>query len=79
VRPASEVVGGLDDNSEGRRCQLYTGHEGAHAYAWREKGRYPRVQGRPLPPFHVLLWDESGEWPSDDVEERLPWCAMQSD
>jgi hypothetical protein len=66
-----------------RRCQLYAGHDVgiAHAYAWREPrgSKYPPGRGRPLPPFHVLRWDESGEWPDDANEERLPWCALQSD
>jgi hypothetical protein len=66
-----------------RRCQLYAGHDVgiAHAYAWREPrgSKYPPGRGRPLPPFHVLRWDESSEWPDDANEERLPWCALQSD
>jgi hypothetical protein len=67
--------------SGGRRCQLYAGHEMAHAYAWREPrgSRYPPGRARPLPPFHMLRWDESGEWSDDANEERLPWCALQSD
>ncbi len=53
----------------------------AHAYAWREpRGSwYPPGRARPLPPFHMLRWDESGEWSDDANEERLPWCALQSD
>jgi hypothetical protein len=65
--------------SAARRCQLYADHDGAHAYGWREKAAYPHTRGRPLPPFHILRWDGSGEWPDDANEERLPWCALQSD
>ena len=66
-------------SGSGQRCQLYREHREAHAYAWREKGAHPHVRGRPLPPFHVLRWDASGEWSCDGVEERLPWCAMECD
>jgi hypothetical protein len=67
--------------SAARRCQLYNDHDGAHAYGWREpRGTaYPPGRGRPLPPFHLLRWDDTREWPDDESEERLPWCALQSD
>jgi len=67
--------------SAARRCQLYNDHDGAHAYGWREpRGTaYPPGRGRPLPPFHLLRWDDTREWLDDESEERLPWCALQSD
>jgi hypothetical protein len=64
-----------------RRCQLYADHDGPHAYGWREPrgSRYPPGRGRPLPPFHLLRWDDTGERLDDDSEERLRWCAIESD
>jgi len=64
--------------SAARRCQLYADHDGPHAYGWREKAAHPHTRGRPLPPFHVLRWDDTSEW-LDESEERLWWCALQSD
>jgi hypothetical protein len=64
--------------SAARRCQLYADHDGAHAYGWREKAAQRPRRGRPLPPFHVLRWDDSGAWP-DESDERLRWCALESD
>jgi hypothetical protein len=67
--------------SAARRCQLYADHDGAHAYGWREPrgNRYPPGRGRPLPPFHLLRWDHTNEWLDDESEERLRWCALESD
>jgi hypothetical protein len=64
--------------SAARRCQLYSDHDGAHAYGWREKSAHHHVRGRPLPPFHLLRWDDTGEW-LDESEQRLRWCALASD
>jgi hypothetical protein len=66
---------------EGRRCQLYVGHEDAHAHGWMDQRAAVQYYGkRPLPqPTLVVRWDESGEW-SDDIETlKLPWCALHRD
>ena len=64
--------------SGGRRYQLCADHNGAHAYGWREKAAHPHTRGRPLPPFHVLRWDDTCQ-SLDESEQRLRWCALESD
>jgi hypothetical protein len=46
---------------DGQRCQLQTGHDGAHAHVWRDTPTTSR-RGRALPPMQLVRWDDEREW-----------------
>jgi hypothetical protein len=64
-----------------RRCQLYVGHDVAHAHAWLEArpAGYARRSGAAYPwRAHLIRWDDSASWSEACGVERLRWCCMFS-
>ncbi len=61
----------------GQRCQLFGGHDGAHAHAWLEPIGRPPGRGRPYPWHpHVERWTDARATWSERHPGRLPWCCM---
>jgi hypothetical protein len=46
---------------DGRRCQLQTPHDGAHARVWYDPPKISR-RGRAVPPAQLTRWTEEREW-----------------
>jgi len=71
-----------DVSPGGWRCQLYAGHDGDHAAAWRDLQRAKaRQRGQPLDELTVERWGLGGsrveQWMDDGeaAHYRLPWSA----
>jgi hypothetical protein len=67
---------------DGRRCQLQTPHDGAHARVWYDPPKVSR-RGRALPPAQLTRWAEDREWSEPWADgaatrgEQLRWAAFQ--
>jgi hypothetical protein len=67
---------------DGRRCQLQTPHEGAHARVWSDPPKVSR-RGRALPPAQLTRWTDEREWTEPWVDgaaargEQLRFQAFQ--
>jgi hypothetical protein len=56
----------------GRRCQLYTSHDGEHAAAWQDKARGRHPGDWTLAAF----WTDGGSERTTDEWPRQPRCRM---
>ena len=67
---------------DGRRCQLQTPHDGAHAAVWSDPPKVSR-RGRALPPAQLTRWTKEREWTEPWADgaaargDRLRWQAFQ--
>ena len=60
-------------SEHGRWCQLYIGHQGAHAHGAREQTTDPRNRAGAL---HMVRWDDGREWADDNEDQALDWCVQ---
>jgi hypothetical protein len=90
VGVAEDIFPGLRDpyrcpavsGRSGRRCQLQTPHDSAHAHVWSDPPKVSR-RGRALPPAQLTRWTEEREWTEPWADgaaargEQLRWQAFQ--